>query len=141
MIATIWERISLTWRKWGCSCWWKLCISNAYLFIFYRGGVLEPAGTVEIKFRKKDLVKAMRRLDDKYNSLSQTLAAPGETYSSNDCARAMCARTGEHVEEWMSRGVWVRYSMVLFVKAWRSGVLFGVECEETERVLRCFLCS
>ncbi|ERE74638.1 acetyl-CoA carboxylase 2-like protein [Cricetulus griseus] len=28
-----------------------------------RGGVLEPEGTVEIKFRKKDLVKTMRRLD------------------------------------------------------------------------------
>ncbi|KAH0516969.1 Acetyl-CoA carboxylase 2 [Microtus ochrogaster] len=28
-----------------------------------RGGVLEPEGTVEIKFRKKDLVKTMRRID------------------------------------------------------------------------------
>ena len=52
-----------------------------HFFHYFRGGVLEPAGTVEIKFRKKDLVKAMRRLDDKYNSLSQTLAAPGENYN------------------------------------------------------------
>uniref|UniRef100_D3ZBE2 acetyl-CoA carboxylase n=1 Tax=Rattus norvegicus TaxID=10116 RepID=D3ZBE2_RAT len=28
-----------------------------------RGGVLEPEGTVEIKFRKKDLVKTIRRID------------------------------------------------------------------------------
>ena len=45
---------------------------------FSRGGVLEPAGTVEIKFRRKDLVKSMRRLDDKYAELSQALAAPGD---------------------------------------------------------------
>ncbi|PWA19506.1 hypothetical protein CCH79_00006981 [Gambusia affinis] len=31
-----------------------------------RGGVLEPEGTVEIKFRRKDLLKTMRRLDSVY---------------------------------------------------------------------------
>uniref|UniRef100_A0A665X8A4 acetyl-CoA carboxylase n=1 Tax=Echeneis naucrates TaxID=173247 RepID=A0A665X8A4_ECHNA len=31
-----------------------------------RGGVLEPEGTVEIKFRRKDLVKTMRRVDPVY---------------------------------------------------------------------------
>ncbi|XP_028408241.1 acetyl-CoA carboxylase-like isoform X2 [Dendronephthya gigantea] len=41
-----------------------------------RGGILEPAGAVEIKFRRKDLVKAMRRLDDTYSKLMHTLAAP-----------------------------------------------------------------
>ncbi|XP_065065408.1 acetyl-CoA carboxylase-like isoform X1 [Rhopilema esculentum] len=41
-----------------------------------RGGVLEPAGTVEIKFKMKDLLKAMRRLDDTYASLCQKLASP-----------------------------------------------------------------
>ena len=50
---------------------------NYTLFPSSRGGVLEPAGTVEIKFRRKDLVKAMRRLDGKYSELSQALAAPG----------------------------------------------------------------
>lgn len=30
---------------------------------FFRGGILEPEGTVEIRFRKKDLVKTMHRLD------------------------------------------------------------------------------
>uniref|UniRef100_A0A671PYZ8 acetyl-CoA carboxylase n=1 Tax=Sinocyclocheilus anshuiensis TaxID=1608454 RepID=A0A671PYZ8_9TELE len=34
-----------------------------------RGGVLEPEGTVEIKFRKKDLVKTMRRVDPVYMGL------------------------------------------------------------------------
>lgn len=28
-----------------------------------RGGVLEPEGTVEIRFRQKDLIKAMHRCD------------------------------------------------------------------------------
>ncbi|KAF6080357.1 acetyl-CoA carboxylase beta [Phyllostomus discolor] len=38
-----------------------------------RGGVLEPEGTVEIKFRKKDLVKAMRRIDSTYKKLVEQL--------------------------------------------------------------------
>ena len=42
-------------------------------FFFFRGGVLEPEGTVEIKFRKKDLVKAMRRIDSTYKKLVEQL--------------------------------------------------------------------
>ncbi|XP_076818165.1 acetyl-CoA carboxylase-like isoform X1 [Clavelina lepadiformis] len=38
-----------------------------------RGGVLEPEATVEIKFRRKDLKKTMKRCDLEYNSLSQQL--------------------------------------------------------------------
>lgn len=45
--------------------------------IFFRGGVLEPAGTVEIKFRRKDLVKAMHRLDPKCQEITQALASAG----------------------------------------------------------------
>ncbi|KAL3042294.1 hypothetical protein OYC64_020271 [Pagothenia borchgrevinki] len=41
-----------------------------------RGGVLEPEGTVEIKFRKKDLVKTMRRVDPIYMSLAERLGTP-----------------------------------------------------------------
>lgn len=40
-----------------------------------RGGVLEPAGTVEIKFRRKDLVKAMHRLDTKCLEIVKALAS------------------------------------------------------------------
>ncbi|XP_073241070.1 acetyl-CoA carboxylase-like isoform X1 [Porites lutea] len=40
-----------------------------------RGGVLEPAGTVEIKFRRKDLVKAMHRLDSKCQEIAKALAS------------------------------------------------------------------
>ncbi|CAK6440135.1 unnamed protein product [Pipistrellus nathusii] len=40
-----------------------------------RGGVLEPEGTVEIKFRKKDLIKAMRRIDLTYKKLVERLGA------------------------------------------------------------------
>ncbi|XP_039771055.1 acetyl-CoA carboxylase 2 isoform X2 [Ornithorhynchus anatinus] len=41
-----------------------------------RGGVLEPEGTVEIKFRKKDLIKAMRRIDTVYGKLVEQLGSP-----------------------------------------------------------------
>ncbi|XP_053725576.1 acetyl-CoA carboxylase isoform X1 [Synchiropus splendidus] len=41
-----------------------------------RGGVLEAEGTVEIKFRRKDLLKTMRRLDKVYASLVEKLASP-----------------------------------------------------------------
>ena len=39
--------------------------------------MLEPAGTIEIKFKMKDLVKAMRRLDETYSNLYKKLASPG----------------------------------------------------------------
>jgi acetyl-CoA carboxylase/biotin carboxylase 1 len=38
-----------------------------------RGGVLEPAGLIEIKYRKKQLLEAMHRLDDKIIHLTQRL--------------------------------------------------------------------
>lgn len=38
-----------------------------------RGGVLEAEGTVEIKYRRKDLLKTMRRLDSVYGSLAEQL--------------------------------------------------------------------
>ncbi|XP_058850382.1 acetyl-CoA carboxylase-like isoform X2 [Acipenser ruthenus] len=41
-----------------------------------RGGVLEAEGTVEIKFRKKDLVKTMRRIDPIYSQLAEQLGTP-----------------------------------------------------------------
>ncbi|NXG35796.1 ACACB carboxylase, partial [Dromaius novaehollandiae] len=41
-----------------------------------RGGILEPGGTVEIKFRKKDLVKTMRRIDAVYARLVEQLGTP-----------------------------------------------------------------
>ncbi|KAK2522859.1 Acacb [Columba guinea] len=41
-----------------------------------RGGILEPGGTVEIKFRKKDLVKTMRRIDAIYARLVEQLGTP-----------------------------------------------------------------
>lgn len=35
--------------------------------------MLEPEGTVEIKFRRKDLVKTMRRVDPIYTSVAERL--------------------------------------------------------------------
>ncbi|XP_037086840.1 LOW QUALITY PROTEIN: acetyl-CoA carboxylase-like [Pollicipes pollicipes] len=41
-----------------------------------RGGVLEPEGTVEIKFKAKDLIKSMRRLDEELRALLAELNQP-----------------------------------------------------------------
>ncbi|XP_012671358.2 acetyl-CoA carboxylase isoform X2 [Clupea harengus] len=41
-----------------------------------RGGVLEAEGTVEIKFRRKDLLKTMRRIDRAYADLADQLGSP-----------------------------------------------------------------
>ncbi|XP_051952491.1 acetyl-CoA carboxylase-like isoform X1 [Xyrauchen texanus] len=41
-----------------------------------RGGVLEAEGTVEIKFRKKDLLKTIRRIDSVYQHLAEQLGKP-----------------------------------------------------------------
>ncbi|XP_064582783.1 acetyl-CoA carboxylase 2 isoform X1 [Zonotrichia leucophrys gambelii] len=41
-----------------------------------RGGILEPGGTVEIKFRKKDLVKTIRRIDTVYAKLVEQMGSP-----------------------------------------------------------------
>ncbi|XP_067395559.1 acetyl-CoA carboxylase 2 isoform X1 [Emydura macquarii macquarii] len=41
-----------------------------------RGGILEAEGTVEIKFRRKDLIKTMRRIDSVYAMLVEQLGTP-----------------------------------------------------------------
>ena len=51
-------------------------ILNIYPICPNRGGVLEPEGTVEIKFRMKDLSKAMHRLDPVCISLKERMASP-----------------------------------------------------------------
>ncbi|CAD5117425.1 DgyrCDS6195 [Dimorphilus gyrociliatus] len=44
-----------------------------------RGGVLEPAGTVEIKFKLREQIKAMTRLDETYRKLKKSLNEPNLT--------------------------------------------------------------
>ncbi|XP_066466005.1 acetyl-CoA carboxylase 2 isoform X2 [Tiliqua scincoides] len=41
-----------------------------------RGGILEAEGTVEIKFRRKELLKTMRRVDATYARLAQQFGSP-----------------------------------------------------------------
>ncbi|KAM8960679.1 LOW QUALITY PROTEIN: acetyl-CoA carboxylase 2 [Pelodytes ibericus] len=41
-----------------------------------RGGVLEAEGTVEIRFRRKDLIKTMRRIDPGYAHIVEQLGTP-----------------------------------------------------------------
>jgi len=47
-----------------------------------RGGILEPEGTVEIKFRRKDLVKTMRRVDPVYIGLAERLGTAARGWPS-----------------------------------------------------------
>ncbi|XP_059157454.1 acetyl-CoA carboxylase-like isoform X2 [Physella acuta] len=42
-----------------------------------RGGVLEPEGTVEIKFRRKDIEKCIKRLDVETKKLVEKISSPG----------------------------------------------------------------
>lgn len=48
-------------------------------FFLIRGGVLEPEGTVEIKFRQKDIEKCIRRLDVGTKKLVEKLSSPSLT--------------------------------------------------------------
>ncbi|XP_078523505.1 acetyl-CoA carboxylase 2 isoform X2 [Lissotriton helveticus] len=50
-----------------------------------RGGVLEAEGTVEIRFRRKDLIKTMRRIDAVYSRLVEQLGTP--ELSEDECKR------------------------------------------------------
>lgn len=49
-----------------------VCLLDVVLLLT-RGGVLEAEGTVEIKYRRKDLLKTMRRLDSVYTGLAEQL--------------------------------------------------------------------
>ena len=58
-----------------------------------RGGVLEPEGTVEIKFRSRELIKAMRRLDPEVKSLAEKLSDPSlDAKTKNDLETQLLAR-------------------------------------------------
>lgn len=56
---------------------WILRVSLTFMLLgmlfLFRGGVLEAEGTVEIKYRRKDLLKTMKRLDSVYASLAEQL--------------------------------------------------------------------
>lgn len=64
-----------------CSCF----VMFSFLAVQSRASVLEPEGTVEIKFRRKDLVKTMRRVDPVYIHLAERLGMsacpPGKSMS------------------------------------------------------------
>lgn len=49
-----------------------VCFTDVMLLLT-RGGVLEAEGTVEIKYRRKDLLKTMKRLDSVYAGLAEKL--------------------------------------------------------------------
>lgn len=46
------------------------------MLLYYRGGILEPEGMVEIKYRKPALVQTIHRLDPKCKELMEELATP-----------------------------------------------------------------
>lgn len=47
-----------------------------FYLIFFRGGVLEPEGTVEIKFREKDLLTTMKRIDPQVKQIVEQMNSP-----------------------------------------------------------------
>ena len=52
--------------------------------IVHRGGVLEPEGTVEIKYRQRDIVNTMARLDSVYATLLAKSRQSGLTKDERD---------------------------------------------------------
>jgi len=54
-----------------------------------RGGILEPPGICDVKFRKPDLVKTMHRLDSKLITLDAELAAAEEALVADDEVAAL----------------------------------------------------
>lgn len=48
----------------------------------YRGGVLEPEGTVEIKYRERDIIATINRLDTECSSIVSQLKNSNEDLSS-----------------------------------------------------------
>ena len=53
-----------------------MCIHVMSFHSFFRGGVLEPEGTVEIKYRYKDMSKTMMRLDPECKRLKEKMGTP-----------------------------------------------------------------
>jgi len=49
-----------------------------------RGGVLEPQGTVEIKFRKREIIKLIERTDPEYASIKSKLTDKNSTLSDTE---------------------------------------------------------
>merc|ERR1719203_2514923 len=57
-----------------------------------RGGILEPAGIVEIKFRLADQLKAMHRIDPQLQALDAELEGTDETEVQEDIKEQIAAR-------------------------------------------------
>ena len=51
-----------------------------------RGGILEPPGICDVKFRRPDLLKTMHRLDAKLQQLSSELAIAEESLAEDEAA-------------------------------------------------------
>jgi len=49
-----------------------------------RGGILEPPGICDVKFRKPELIKTMHRLDDKLQQLNAEMAVAEESLAVNE---------------------------------------------------------
>merc|ERR1719326_2534110 len=51
-----------------------------------RGGILEPPGICDVKFRKAELIKTMHRLDSKLTQLDAELAIAEESLAEAEAA-------------------------------------------------------
>ncbi|XP_012247167.1 acetyl-CoA carboxylase isoform X3 [Bombus impatiens] len=73
-----------------------------------RGGVLEPGGIVEIKFRAKDIIKAMHRVDSVIQKLKENLANANSAEERTDIESQI--RKREQLLEPMYRQVAVHFA-------------------------------
>jgi len=60
-----------------------------------RGGVLEPEGTIDVKYRKRELLKTMHRLDAQLQALDRELQLPLQHEESSNTSNATSPRLSQ----------------------------------------------
>lgn len=63
-----------------------------------RGGVLEPEGIVEIKFKKKDLLKTMHRIDKELIELDEKLTLFNKSQPHRERSSSITQNSSQNVE-------------------------------------------
>lgn len=73
-------------------------VMEMYADVEARGGILEPAGVVEVKFREKQRKDLMHRLDDRLIALDAQLKVAGDDASTAESLRAQVVVREEQLE-------------------------------------------
>lgn len=92
-----------------------------------RGGVLEPEGIVEIKYRKDKIISTMARLDEEYASLKATSEDESQSVEARNAAQESLAAREKHL--------WPTYQQIALLYSDlhdRAGRMEAKGCAKTE---------